>query len=66
VDLEGEPADRSRWVQEVLADPKNRERLMAEIHAVAREVAADPKLAQEEAVPDEEARDRLRRLVSDA
>jgi len=40
--------------------------LMAEIHAVAREVAADPKLAQEEAIPDEEARNRLRRLVSDA
>jgi hypothetical protein len=66
VDLDAEPANRAEWVEKVLADAKNRERVIGEIHAVAREVAADPKLAQDEAVVDPGAKDRLRRLLSDA
>ena len=66
VDLKSEPANRTAWITEVLAEAKNRERVIGEIHAVAREVAADPKLALEETPPDPEARDRLRRLIRDA
>jgi hypothetical protein len=52
------------WVDRLLADPKNRAAAVEEVRAVAREVAADPKLAEEEPVgPDDEARERFRRFV---
>ena len=60
-------SDGSRtWVEELLADPKHRAAVVEEVKAVAREVAADPKLAEEEPVgPDEEARERFRRFASE-
>jgi len=49
------------WIDELLADPKHREAVEEEIRAVAREVAADPKLADDQPLgPDEAARERFR------
>jgi hypothetical protein len=49
------------WVDELLADPAHRAAVEEEIRAVAREVAADPKLADDEPLgPDEAARERFR------
>jgi hypothetical protein len=55
-----ENADRT-WVEALLDDPKHHEALRREVRAVAEEIAADPKYAQEEPLgPDEAARDRFR------
>jgi hypothetical protein len=55
-----ENADRT-WVEALLDDPKHHEALHREVRAVAEEIAADPKYAQEEPLgPDEAARDRFR------
>ncbi len=52
------------WVDRLLADPKHRATAVEEVRAVASEVAADPKLAEEEPVgPDDEARERFRRFA---
>jgi hypothetical protein len=49
------------WVDELLADPAHRAAVEEEIRSVAREVAADPKLAGETPLgPDEAARERFR------
>ncbi|MEO8289559.1 MAG: hypothetical protein ABI649_01020 [Gaiellaceae bacterium] len=49
------------WVDELLADPKHRAAVEEEIRTVAREVAADPKLLDDEPLgPDEAARERFR------
>jgi hypothetical protein len=49
------------WIEELLADPAHRAAVEEEIRTVAREVAADPKLADEEPLgPDEAARERFR------
>jgi hypothetical protein len=49
------------WVDELLSDPAHRAAVEEEIRAVAREVAADPKLAGETPLgPDEAARERFR------
>jgi hypothetical protein len=60
-------ADGSRtWVEQLLADPKHRAAAAEEVKRVAREVAADPKLGEDEPVgPDEDARERFRRFVAD-
>jgi len=60
-------ADGSRtWVEQLLADPKHSAAAVEEVKRVAREVAADPKLGEEEAVgPDDEARERFRRFASE-
>ena len=63
-DLEAE--DARTWVDQLLADPKHRAAAVEEVKQVAREVAADPTLAEEEPVgPDDEARDRFRRFARD-
>jgi hypothetical protein len=52
------------WVDRLLADPEHRATAVEEVRAVAREVAADPKLAEEEPFgPDDEARERFRRFA---
>jgi hypothetical protein len=52
------------WVDRLLADPKHRAAAVEEVRTIAREVAADTKLAEEEPVgPDEEARERFRRFA---
>jgi hypothetical protein len=54
------------WVEELLADPKHREAVADEVIRVAREVAADPKLAEDEIVgPDDEARERFRKFAKE-
>jgi hypothetical protein len=49
------------WVESLLKNPAHHEALTSEVRAVAQEIAADPKYADEEALgPDDEARDRFR------
>ena len=56
------PYDGSEtWVDMLLREPKHREELAREVRAVAEEIAADPKYADEEPLgPDEDARERFR------
>jgi hypothetical protein len=64
VDHDVESAGSRTWVEQLLAEPKHREAAADEVRRVAREVAADPKLAEEEPIgPDEEARERFRKFV---
>jgi hypothetical protein len=64
VDHDVEPEGSRTWVDELLANPEHRAAAAAEVKAVAREVAVDPKLAEEESVgPDDEARERFRRFA---
>jgi hypothetical protein len=62
-DVEGERGSAT-WVERLLADPEHYAAVVEEVRAVAREVAADPKLAEEEPVgPDEAARERFRQFA---
>jgi hypothetical protein len=56
------PYDGSEtWVDALLRDPKHREALAKEVHAVAEEIASDPAYADEGPLgPDEDARERFR------
>jgi len=56
------PYDGSEtWVEQVLADPAHRAAVAREVRAVAEEIAADPKYADDEVVgPDAETRERFR------
>jgi hypothetical protein len=66
VDTDVESVGSRTWVEQLLADPKHREAAADEVRRTAREVAADPKLAEEEIVgPDDEARERFRRFARD-
>jgi hypothetical protein len=66
VDHDVHPEGTRTWVDELLADPKHRAAVIDEVKAVAQEVAADPRLAEEEPVgPDEEARERFRRFAQE-
>lgn len=59
-----EPGDHRTWVEQLLADPDHYEAVAEEVRAVAREVAADPKLAGDEAIgPDQAARERFREFA---
>ena len=61
VDHDVQPEGSRTWVDELLADPKHRQAAVDEVKRVAQEVAADPKLAEDDPVgPDEEARERFR------
>jgi len=49
------------WVGALLRDPRTREALHREVRAVAEEIAADPRYADDEPLgPDDAARDRFR------
>jgi hypothetical protein len=66
VDHDVDAQDSRTWVEQLLADPAHRDAAVEEVRRVAREVAADPKLAEEDDVgPDEEARERFRRFARD-
>jgi hypothetical protein len=66
VDHDVQPEGSRTWVDELLADPKHRQAAVDEVKRVAQEVAADPKLAEEEPVgPDDDARERFRRFARD-
>jgi hypothetical protein len=59
-DLTVEDADET-WVEALLRDPKHRDVLLREVRAVAEEIAADPKYADDEPLgPDDAARARFR------
>ena len=52
------------WVEALLRDPKTREALHREVRAVAEEIAADPRYADDEPLgPDDAARDRFREFA---
>ena len=57
------PEASRTWVDEFLSNEKHRDALTEEVRAVARQVAADPKAAQEQLGPDPEARERFRRFA---
>lgn len=59
------PADADEtWVEALLRDPRHHEALHREVKAVAEEIAADPKYAEEGPVgPDEAARERFREFA---
>ena len=62
-DLPPERADET-WVDALLRDPKHHAALLREVRAVAEEIAADPKYADEEPLgPDDEARQRFREFA---
>src|SRR5215217_7189854 len=64
VEHDVQPESGLTWVDELLADPNHRAATVEEVKAVASEVAADPKLAEEDPVgPDAEARERFRRFA---
>jgi hypothetical protein len=64
VDTDVDTSSGATWVAQLLADPKNRVAVEEEVRAVAREVAADPTLADEEPVgPDAAARERFRKFA---
>ena len=49
------------WVEALLREPKHHAAVVAELRAVAEEVAADPRYADEEPIgPDDDARERFR------
>lgn len=52
------------WVEALMRDPKHHEALHREVRAVAEEIAADPKYADDEPLgPDDEARERFREFA---
>ena len=52
------------WIEALLRDPKHHEAVVAELRAVAEEVAADPRYANEEPMgPDDAARERFREFA---
>jgi len=58
-----EDADEN-WVEAMMRDPKHHETLHREVRAVAAEIAADPKYADDEPLgPDDGARERFREFA---
>ncbi len=54
------------WVETLLRDPACRQRLVDEVRAVAEEIAADPRYADDEPLgPDEATRERFREFARD-
>ena len=52
------------WIEALLRDPKHTDAVVQELRAVAEEVAADPRYADDEQMgPDDEARERFREFA---
>jgi hypothetical protein len=62
---EVEPYDGSEtWVEQLMREPRHRQRIAEEVRQVAQEIAADPKFADGGLLgPDEEARARFREFA---
>jgi hypothetical protein len=62
---EVEPYDGSEtWVEQLMREPRHRQRIAEEVRQVAQEIAADPKFADEGPLgPDDEARARFREFA---
>jgi hypothetical protein len=62
---EVEPYDGSEtWVEQLMREPRHRQRIAEEVRQVAQEIAADPKFADDGPVgPDDEARARFREFA---
>ena len=64
VDYEVDSDSSVTWIEQLLTDPNHRAAVEEEVRAVAREVLADSKLADEEPIgPDEDAHERFRRFA---
>ena len=65
MESEVEPYDGSQtWVEQLLRDPAQRQRIVAEVRQVAEEIAADERYAEDEPLgPDEGARTRFREFA---
>ncbi len=56
--------DAETWVEQLLRAPEHHERVVAEVRRVAREIARDPRYADDEPLgPDEDARARFREFA---
>jgi hypothetical protein len=71
VEHDVEPSGDTTWAEQLAKDPKHREKLLAEVRAVAEEVANDPAYASDPLGPSDEERARFeefakRRLAVDA
>jgi hypothetical protein len=71
VEHDAEPAGNTTWAEQLANDPLHREQVVAEVRAVAEEVAADPAYASDPLGPSDEERARFeefakRRLAADA
>jgi hypothetical protein len=52
------------WIEALLRDPRHKDAVVKELRAVAEEVAADPRYAEDERIgPDDEARARFREFA---
>jgi hypothetical protein len=55
---------RETWVEQIVREPAHYERIVAEVRAVAEEIAADPTYADDEPIgPDDETRARFREFA---
>ena len=71
VEHDVEPSGDATWAEQLANDPQHRGKLLAELRAVAEEVAADPAYASDPLGPSDEERARFeefakRRLAADA
>ena len=52
------------WIEALLREPRHKEAVVKELRAVAEEVAADPRYAEDEPIgPDDDARERFREFA---
>ncbi|MGH2996875.1 MAG: hypothetical protein ACRDON_03030 [Gaiellaceae bacterium] len=63
VERDIDPREGGAWIERLLEDPGIERAVVEEVRTVAREVAADPKLAGESLGPDETARERFREFA---
>jgi hypothetical protein len=71
VEHDVEPSGDTTWAEQLAKDPQHREKLLAEVRAVAEEVANDPAYASDPLGPSDDERSRFeefakRRLAADA
>lgn len=71
VEHDVEPTGDATWAEQLANEPRHREQVLAEVRAVAEEVAADPAYASDPLGPSDEERARFeefakRRLAADA